>query len=942
MKTNWTEAQKKAITQKGSVLVSASAGTGKTAVLTERIVQLLINNQASIANILVITFSHAAAKEMEERIKNKLSNCITDVELKPSQRKAAYRQYKNFALSNIKTIHAFCKDVISKYYYKVGMSSDFTVGDINTIEIMRKNIIKEVLEQEYKDKNENFLKLVEYIDGSETIEDIISKTCEKLSGMVDGDKWILNAVEDYNISHFLPENVKQMLINDFTEAVKYYNQALDSLSSVEDKKSAKIKSSLTAEIVTCNDIINKINANCTDAITELDLEALATRITFPSTEDYAYARFIRDKGKDILNKYKKNNITTKTQIARIKSMYPMAKYFAELCIKINNIFSEEKIAAKIIDFNDMEQFAYKILEDPAISNMYKNEFSKIFIDEYQDTNPIQERIIENISRDNNLFCVGDLKQSIYRFRSSDPTLFLERNNSYKKGLKNGTVISLSNNFRSAQNILNCANDVFRTVAPHSKEISYDKEEELIHDRSDDKQENPVNLNLINVNNIKMECPDISIDEAEIYNVISTIKGIIGKEIYDPELKANRKAEYGDICILCRKLSGLSDLFYRLFSDNNIPFSIEKSTELFKTVEVENLLGIIELAVNPQNDINIISFMHMGLFDFSDDDIINIRKVNYTNSFYKNVLEVSKNSNTLGNKCCLFLEFLKNIRKKEKYTSISDIIDYILSETHYTDFIAIMKNGKQRLLNLDLLKQYVFDYEKENDATLYGFIDFIKNIKNNNPLVTSEVNSTTDTNRVLVTTIHKSKGLEYPIVIMPFVGKAFNKNDKRSNIIMDTQSGIGFRFFDEKKRLKGKTLIREFVAKNQSEKNIEEELRLLYVSMTRAKELLYIQGTISGASSFDLEPKNSLDWIKFTVFPDNIAGKYGLIKTATGLWQVSQENIEDIKRMIEEKPSSKNIEDIENKYFVACVKDVPKLSTDTKNTKEYIFVLPELY
>lgn len=942
MKTKWTEAQEKAITQKGSVLVSASAGTGKTAVLTERIVRLLIDGKTSIGNILVITFSHAAAKEMEERIKNKLSECITNSELKPSQRKAAYRQYKNFGLASIKTIHAFCKDVISKYYYKVGIASDFTVGDINTIGIMRKSIINEVLEEEYKDKDENFLKLVDYIDASENIEDVIDKTCEKLAGMINGEEWLLSAVEDYNITDFLPSKVKEMLISDFEQIISYYNKALKEVSFVEDKKAQKIRNGLNCEIITCNNIIKKLKENKQNAITESDLDALATRIVFPNDEDYAYARFLRDKGKDIINKYKKNNITTETQIERIKSMYPMAKYFAELCIKISKAFAEEKHNAKVIDFNDMEKFAYKILEDSSVANVYKNEFSKIFVDEYQDTNPIQESIIEKISRDNNLFCVGDLKQSIYRFRASDPTLFLSRNNAYKSGSKYGTVISLSNNFRSAQNILNCANDVFRTVAPNSKEISYDKEEELIHDRDDDKQENPVNLSLINVNNIKAEFPDLSIDEAEIYNVIATIKNIVGKEIYDPKLGENRPANYSDICILCRKLSGLSDLFYRLFSDNDIPFSIEKSTELFKTVEVENLMGIIELAVNPHNDINLTSFMHMGLLGFSDDDIISIRKHNYTKSLYDNMCDISNNSSPLAEKCSLLLSFLENIRNKEKYSSISEIVDYVIMETNYTDFIAVMKNGKQRLLNLDLLKQYVFEYEKENEPTLYGFTQFINKLKANNPLITAEINSTTDTNRVLITTIHKSKGLEYPIVIMPFVGKGFNKNDKRSNIIMDAQSGIGFRFFDEKKRLKGKTLIREFVAQNQSEKNIEEELRLLYVSMTRAKELLYIQGTISGASSFDSEAKNSLDWLKFTIFPNDIAGKFGLIKTASGLWQVNKENIEAIKEMVDIKASPGNIEDLKDKYFISEVTEKETVLKEERNTKEYIFELPELY
>lgn len=927
----WTPEQFSAIEQNGSVLVSASAGTGKTAVMTEKVVNFLIQSELSIDGILVITFSNAAAKEMAERISKRLAEISEDGTISKAKRDIAIKRRMNLSNAHIETFHAFCKDIISKHYYKVGISSDFKVGEPNTVKLIMKKATDKVLEEEFRNKNSTFIRLAEYIDGGEKIDDVIIASCNKMSNIVDLNAWKEKTIANYEITDEFSKEIAEMIKKDFSDAANLLKKAVDSCEDIKTKK--KIEAELNAVLFS----LEKMEYDHINAIDESTIECICTKITYPRKIDCTLTKKLRDEANKHLEFYKKNNITTKTQLERIKEMAPVVRYFIDVCQKVNEEFAKMKKNAHIIDFNDMEHLALKILEDNIIANQYRAQFGRIFIDEYQDTNPIQEAIIEKISKKNNLFCVGDFKQSIYRFRASDPTLFLNRSENYEKNAL-GTVISLNKNFRSSQNILNCANDVLDIASRTSSEINYDEEQKLIHNRDDDNESQPVVVRILNKNKRDIDndsTEDLSTEEIEVYNTIDIIRNIIGKEIYNTKTDNKKPAEYGDICILCRKLSGISELFYKIFSQENIPFSIEKPTELFNTVEIENIINILELAENPNNDTGIIAFMHMGFFDFEDKDILEIRKFKYTESLYNNICLIATENSEIGGKCKLFLDFLERARR-ETGRHISEILNNILSELNYLDYIAVMPNGKQRISNIDVFKQYVYDYDVNNnkETTLYDFIKYIKKIKNDNPVVASEINSTIDTNRVKITTIHKSKGLEYPIVILPFVGKGFNKNDTRNNVVFDVKNGLGFRYFNNTNRSKGKTLVREFITREQAEKSVEEELRLLYVAMTRAKEILVIQGFCPDELEFSNVAKNTFDWVKNTIFPSG-KFRYGEIKTNTGIWTI-EKGLEKI-----EKQSKQAVSDnIKDKYIVSLQTSPKEPQTLTTHSK-IKFVLPKI-
>ena len=922
----WTTAQKKAIESKGSILVTASAGTGKTAVLTEKVASLFLNEGITMNQLLVMTFSSAAAEEMKTRISNKLSELAKDKSIKLNKRRFLFSQIRLLHTANIKTIHAFCNDIIKKYYYEVGLNPNIEVGNTFDIAILKRKAISKVLEQEYKKNEKAFMELLEYFDNSEPVEDIFINSYEKIYNNINPKEWLKNASNMYDVVDTkLPHYMKEKLIKDFSLARSYIQNALFEIDAIDDAKLDKAKKTIEDDISIINKILTSLNNEDINTFSYGILDNFGTTIRFPS--QYSDIKELRNKGKDIVDSYKKTKFDITAQLKRIKFMHHIVEKFSEIIELFNEEYSRLKKAENIIDFSDMEKYANKILDNPSISILYKNTFKYVFVDEYQDTSPIQEAIIKKISGINNLFCVGDQKQSIYRFRSSEPSLFMDRDKAYKEKLLPGQVIALNNNFRSSKNILDCANDVFFNISKQSNEITYDNEAALIHGRDDNKDIKPVEIKLI-PDKLKDEFEMISSDEIEVFNIIDIINEKMKNKIYDHEIKDYRDVKYSDIVILCRKLPGISDYFVKIFTDNKIPFIIEKSGGLLNTLEVQNLMNILELSNNIDNDLAIISFIHEGFLNFNDDDLIYIRKENYDNSLSENIKTISENSSDLGIKCKKFLDFFKSIKQKERYLGVNDIINHIISQINYVDYYAISQNGKQRVANIKLFQQYAFNYDQKHNDKIFGFINYVNELKNTQ-IIIDEAKVNYDENSIRITTIHKSKGLEYPIVILPFMGKAFSSIDKRININVERDLGLGFKYFNLEKEEKGKTFIRTLIDNTISEKSKEEEMRLLYVAMTRAKEELIIQGNMSGTKTRSslLDASCMFDWIMSTIIDEKAEDIFESDKTSSklnGNWKIDiiqKENIEDYV--------DKKIEPVDNTSFLSRYA-LPFISKEEEN------------
>lgn len=864
MANQWTEAQKKAIESKGSTLVSASAGTGKTAVLTQKVTNTIVNDGIDIKNILVMTFSNAAAEEMKERIRAKLRELEADKETTPATRGRIRAALRSFYASDIETIHAFCNEAVKEYFYKTGLDPKVSIADTADSEIMKLAAAREALDIQYGMPDPDFTMFEEYVDGTDTIENVIIRTHEKMMSFIEPWEWLADAVEKYNIPDgTIPAYVTDMIVADFKYAEDKYSRALSLLESIGDPKMAKNHGTMSEDLAIIKNIIKALEAGNSGAMEML--KDFGQTVRFPAKDaSFDAIKELRTAGRDrVIKNYKGFSISE--QLDRIRCMHGMAQKFEEIVKDYDRLYSEKKREANVIDFNDMERHAYEILKDDSIALEFKNKYERVFVDEYQDTSPIQEAIITRISRKNNQFFVGDLKQSIYGFRASEPALFKDRSEKYKKNTALGSVIALKDNFRSSQNILDCANDVFTNITKQSRDLEYSTDEMLVHGRQDDSTCTPVMVDILS-DDMKDMIPGATSEEIEVYNIVRTIKNRVGKPIYDADLGEHRPAEYRDIVVSCRKLTGLTDTISQIFNENGIPFFIERTGSLLETVEVQVLMNLINLVDSENNDIAAISVVHAGLFGFTDEDMLAIRKTDMSKTFRENIAIVSVQKGSTADKCRKMLSFLESIRVREPVTQLTEMLEYIIRETNLFDLLAVQKNGRQKIANIKLLQKMAQDFQEKSNEKLYGFMNYLGKIIETETAI-DEAKANYSENCVRVTTIHKSKGLEYPVEIMAFMGKAFSTIDKRSNIIMDKDAGIGFRYFDNMGdyKKKGKTLLRTYIEKAVTQKNFEEEMRLLYVAMTRAQENLYIQAMVpSDGFSGVLEANSMMDWILSTL------------------------------------------------------------------------------
>ncbi len=892
MKTNWTPAQETAIKASGAVLVAASAGTGKTAVLTEKVVNQILDG-VDVENILVMTFSTKAADEMKQRIADKLDKALAELDNEPSsktrtaRRKWIISQINSLNKANIQTIHSFCCDVIRSHFYKVGIDPKFKVCSGSDAIIIKRKAIDAVLDPYYNNPDDTFSDLFEYF-GSNTIEDSIIDSHKQLLSILDGESWIDKETEKYNIDDTkIPEFVKTQLLTDFNRATKLLTEVKDSLSSSSDEKVKKPLATVSADINCINTAIEYVNKDYIIGINPYLFKLFGGTIRFP--EGYEVEKSKRDAAKAIIKPYK-DTFYMDRQLARIKSMYPAVKLYSKLLKAFDKAYKEEKRKMSVIDFSDMEHMAYEILSDAAIAESYRSQYRSVYVDEYQDTSPVQEAIVNSVSQKNNLFCVGDLKQSIYRFRSSDPLLFKERMDSYHSD-KSKQVIHLNANFRSSANVLNCANDVFTHITQASDEISYTAGDSLIHNRADNGVDAPVYVDLISNE-------DCDKEEAEIANICRIIKNRVGKPIYDARKDIVRPAEYSDFAVLSRKVLKYTTKMTNIFQSNGIPFQIEKTGNLFNTAEIELVLAIFKLISNRNDDIGLITLAHNHIFDFTDDDILEIRKVDYDSSLMANIKTVSAGEGSLSDKCKALISFLDLCCEKQHHYSLPQLLNYVLNRTNLMDIVAVMENSAHRLENVKAFTEFAARYENSHHGKIWAFLKHIEHIRNDSE-TESEAKGTAASNAVTITSIHQSKGLEYPIVILAFMGTEFSSSSNKKPVIIDRDAGYGFKYFDSKKGEKGKNVLRTRIEEIVARKDKEEEMRLLYVAMTRAKEELYIQGIRGNIAPLE-ECDSMLSWVCSSVYDISSVDDETPLSTSsklTGKWEIHHIIPSEIEEML---------------------------------------------
>lgn len=935
----WTKEQKRIIDLRNSnILVSAAAGSGKTAVLVERIINLVKNENEDIDKFLVVTFTNAAAAGMKQKIQKALVQATHEGNNKRHIRK----QLSLLNKAQITTIHSFCLDVVRKNFHIVGLDPSFRIGDTSELTILLQESIDEVLERAYTKEPENFRILVEGFTGNRgdiELSEIINKVYKFLLSFPNPFNWLENSVNNLKMTE---DEFKDSLWH--KEIVNYVQMQIDGAKGIVELglkicgefDGPKIyEKTLQEDLLIIEELNDSLKKDLISFIHEIH-NFKASRIAAFKADDPKNINVNIEKQKevkDVLREEYKKILTSLKELLPYKSlseyvgdtnfMYESIEALRELIIDLEEIYKAKKLEKSIVDFNDLEHYALSILrkattrEDSTviytpshIGNSYKNKFNYIFIDEYQDSNSIQETIIEQIKRNNNLFMVGDVKQSIYRFRLADPSIFNSKYRTYEQDREDlddaviNRVVELNKNFRSREEILDGTNHIFKNIMSLDLgEIDYNDKVFLSCGNKNFSTNNPVELNIIdksldsdNVDlnqsdDINDELESMKTVEMEALFAVKKIKELLHEEIFDGNNENNlRKIEYKDIVLLLRSVSDWSNVFEEVFSKEGIPFYFDGGTGYFDTIEIQVVINLLRLIDNIMQDIPMISVMRSPIGNFTTEELIEIRSKFKEGSYVGACRKyMSKNdedssdeefSSELIEKLDIFFKRIDDWVDRSRYTHLNDLIWEILMETDYYHFVGALPKGKVRQANLRLLVDKAYEFEKTSMRGLFKFLRYIEklNLGGQDNSSTAKTLGEND-NVVRLMTVHNSKGLEFPVVILCGLNKGFNLMDTRAKILMHKEYGIAPKYVNTTERIEKDTIGRIAIAKKIKFENLSEEMRILYVAMTRAIDRLIMVGSVNkmedsiktwrkGHSKYFLYKGSSyMDWIGSCLFKE---------------------------------------------------------------------------
>ncbi|NMM61987.1 helicase-exonuclease AddAB subunit AddA [Clostridium sp. P21] len=939
METKWTQEQKEAIfTRNCNLLVAAGAGAGKTAVLVERIIQKITDDKddVDIDKLLVVTFTNAAAAEMRERIGDAISKKL---EIMPES-KNLQKQLMLLNKANIMTIHSFCLQVIKSNFHVIDLDPNFRVCDETESILLKQEAIDEIFEDKYEENNEDFIELIKCYGGKNDfkVENMILDLYEFAESNPWPEKWISTMVERFNVDeNFSFEKspwfsvISDYIIIEVKGCKSKINKALEIVENAEgiDYYLEPIKKDLENinSIMECSDL-----EDLKEQFNNLQFEKLPVkRNKDADKEAKEKAKKIRDDVKKKLTEISEDVFLRIDNMGRdLKEMHPKMKCLGNMVMEFNEKYEAKKRDRGLVDFNDIEHFCLQILIDTEengevvpskIALDYKQKFEEILIDEYQDSNEVQEVIMNAISRKNdipNMFMVGDVKQSIYRFRQAKPELFLDKYNRYSGDkVGNERKIKLFKNFRSRSEVIFAVNYVFNQImSKNIGELEYDEGEMLESganfpesEDNDMNDESNIELHLI-------DKKDNDIDEESALNSESDltrstdeetpdniqIEGrLVGRRIldlinnenfkvYDKNEKGYRHVTYKDIVILLRTTSNWAPTFVEELQNLGIPVFADTNTGYFDNVEIRTIISLLQIIDNPIQDIPLLSILRSPIEGFSAEEIIDIRMVDRDINFY-NVLRIIVESDDtddrvkhiskeLKEKINNFLSKLNKWRKKSLYMPIDEFIWYVYIDTGYYGFAGAMTGGKQRQANLRILFQRAKQYESTSYKGLFNFINFINKLRNSSGDMGSAKILGENEDVVRIMSVHKSKGLEFPIVILSGTGKNFNFMDMNRSVLFHGELGLGPEYVNTERRISYPTIAKQVLKKKIKVETLSEEMRILYVALTRAKEKLIITG-----SAKDLE-KSSEKWCEALKYEDNKIPEYIVINAKNYLdWLV---------------------------------------------------------
>lgn len=893
---NWTSDQKKVIeTRNKDILVSAAAGSGKTAVLVERIIQRITDkdNPVNVDQMLIVTFTKAAASQMREKIRSAIEKRVR----KEPDNEHLTKQLHYIRNAMISTIDGFCAYLLKNYYDRIDLNPGFRVGDEAEIGIIKSECIKEVLEKHFELSEPDFLDAVgslNYGHSDDYMEYIVMKLYDISTSHVNPREWLMSMAagdgfltrDTLDDTVWIKELIRQIhilakdnistckiaismcegtggpykYISTFEDDIMLYEQILkldsyeDMLNYIQAMKFSRIATISKKDESVDNDIKERVKAMRDSCKKEFDRAAKA---------------YFSMKIEDVLYNA---NLTVK----------PLAQ-IALVTLDYMDSFAKKKEEKNIVDFSDIEHFALDILtfdKNPLnrtpVAYQLGEFYEEILIDEYQDSNDVQEAILSSIAhiREDGspyMFMVGDVKQSIYGFRMAKPDLFIGKADTYCTDDSGKTRrIDLHMNFRSRSSVIDFVNYIFgRCMTTECGRIEYD-ENEMLHTGATypdvEYKEDITELLIYNTHVEKNEESDeneednenegkeplFTKEEAQIRMIAQRIRQLVdkdcGMDVTDTDSEGNqilRKARYSDIVILFRSMSKWTKTVNDIFSQENIPVAIDNSSGYFKAKEIQVMLNMLRIICNPLQDIPFVSVLRSPIGEFSDSDIALIRsndKESYMYDVFVSYADREDSDTGLKKKVTDFLNMLEGLRKDSVYLSLQELILKVYDVTGYYDCVLAMSDGKRRRLNLDMLTNKAEAFENTSYNSLTGFISAMDKL-DKYTIDISQAGNVVSSDCVTVMTIHKSKGLEFPICIVAGLSSNFNIQDAKDKIVISQDVGLSMDYVNYEHRVRTKTLSKQAMSKMIKRNNIDEELRVFYVALTRAKEKLILAGAM---------------------------------------------------------------------------------------------------
>lgn len=954
----WTKEQQEAIDRSGSdILVAAAAGSGKTAVLVERIIKKLTNQEAplNIDEILVATFTNAAAEEMRSRIGKALEEAIT-------KDPTSYHLKKQLSLlqrASISTLHSFCTSVVRQYAYLLDLDPAFRIADTMELDLIKQEVMEEMFEDAYGQEGEEqevFFTVVDMFSNDRSdveLEEVILRIYNFADQHPWPEEWLQEVAEIYN----LPNNCTEedlpwltMLKEEVMEQFFAWKQDIDRAMTIAGESDGPYHylEALEADIEIINQAMSLTSWDeLAQYINSVTFKSLSRKSVDCSEDKKEKVKQLRERFRKPFDKMKKDFFTRSlaAHIEDMRILYPAIKKITELVSEFKKRFSEVKRERAILDFSDLEHFALEILIDPAstkdniipsdIAHYYKNQFKEILVDEYQDINNVQETILSVVSdRENgNMFMVGDVKQSIYRFRHAEPQLFLDKYKRFAKDESTGRRIDLAKNFRSREEVLNATNFIFKQILDETVgEIDYDERAELIYGNysyEDFELKNPeTELIIIDRDTEKTRNSDEESETVEELEAIQLearlyaekIKEWIGKkekapvQVIDKATNKQRNLQYRDIVILLRSLKEAPTITEE-FKKQGIPVYAELDKGYFEAIEIQVMINMLKVIDNPFQDIPLASVLRSPIVGLNEEQLAQIRLMNRREPFYQAVRSYATRNQEASYTVKKFLEQLKAFREMAKEGDLSELIWQIYRETGYYDFVGGIPGGRQRQANLRALYDRARSYESTSFRGLFRFLRLIERMEEQDKDLGEARALSEQEDVVRMMTIHGSKGLEFPVVIIGQINKEFNQQDIRKKYILDKDRGFATKFIDPVKRITYPTLYYQSLKEAFLRKSQAEEMRVLYVAMTRAKEKLVMIGNLP---SFE---KVQEKWQEITEHPDWIlpnqqrkkAKTYldligpALVRHENGKQLRDEEQFVDIPTAIREHPSKWHIE-----------------------------------